>query len=515
MLTIVADINSGNKAVYFDDINIEPVLQINNTGDSNKDYVAKECRLYPASDSLTCFSNNDNVIKDGLEGYCLEHDQNNKNVCLMWYPTDNINSFKSFSNILGYKGKFPLNYCVELNGGFQVVEKRTAVRIITDASCDSGVGAGHSKCWFGWQNQVDYANAHPADFAQCEQKEVGAWLVKDANCGSYNYYLYEYCDTADTPNRTMICAPLATSGTPYTFGDTTTKLLSNTGNKSILLWIDNSLSLKYFTSSAEGWYPYDGFQSSKRVGTGNNSATLGGFNEAENNDPPAMIYTINPGDTEGSLKYISSKDNGANENNTFNFTCNKFIQTVDEDGQNKTWADRISLNSKYPTSTPAYFLDFSNNPYSIMAKYGRQREDLPFGAAVWPSDFNLSASQPIKFRSPDSKNNNETIFAGRPFGCTGDPSHNYSGCKNVGYCSLDPNVFCFYSDSLDGYFKNSNACANGGYGKCLALWPGSNPADYLKSLSSVGNGSNYQQILKTLFLKFYNGFSFNNGSYAS
>ena len=61
--------DTNNGYVYFDDINIEPVLQV---GADN--YVSKDCRLYPADDSLSCLSANNNVIKDGLHGYCLQYD---------------------------------------------------------------------------------------------------------------------------------------------------------------------------------------------------------------------------------------------------------------------------------------------------------------------------------------------------------------------------------------------------------------------------------------------------------
>ncbi|MCF7860139.1 hypothetical protein K9M09_00760, partial [Patescibacteria group bacterium] len=108
------------RYVYFDDINIEPVLKINET-----EYAAKECRLYPSQDAASCTSKNAQVVSDGLVGYCLQHDPANKNVCLVWYPVDEISSAaKSGRSNLGYQGASPLNYCSEANGNFDLVEMR-------------------------------------------------------------------------------------------------------------------------------------------------------------------------------------------------------------------------------------------------------------------------------------------------------------------------------------------------------------------------------------------------------
>lgn len=82
---------SRSTAVYFDDINIEPVLEVGSK-DGYKQYVARECRLYPNNESLTCVNKNENVLSDGWEGYCLEHDPDNPSVCLLWYPVDKINA---------------------------------------------------------------------------------------------------------------------------------------------------------------------------------------------------------------------------------------------------------------------------------------------------------------------------------------------------------------------------------------------------------------------------------------
>jgi len=524
--SISGQADSGAQAVYFDDINIEPVLKINGSGDDSRDYAARECRLYPSNDSLTCFSNNDNVIKNGWEGYCLKHDPNNKKVCLLWYPADQVSSFQSINNTSGYKGTFPLNYCAELNGNFIPMEKRTAVRVFqtTRHESSNGVitGTGYTEtfpndqqvCLFDSQSSRDLVVGGDCDIFRFDSNAKNFVL---SMCHSTDYYARGYHDDATsgtpTPWTSVLCVPLnkgdyqANGGARSIYASITR--LVPLADKKLTYYSNKNINC---TSTAEGWYPYNGFTESLRAGVGDDNATTGGFNEAKNNDPPLKIYDIEPGATEGTIKYLSAKDDGANENNVFQFACSKFVQTANEYGQNKAWADRVGLYSKYPTSTPNFFLNYSDNKYPIF-RYGRSREGIPFGAAVLPSDFNFASSRLIKFRSQDSKNNNQTIFAGWPYGCTGqDDLVNSSGCGYVGYCSLDPNVFCFYSTSTDEYFAKNNGCSDGGYGRCLPIWSTSTPPLY-----SMHNNteSNYQQILKTLFLKFYNSFSFNDGSYVS
>ena len=123
---LTSDTTDSNEAgfVYFDNINIEPVLEI-----GTNQYATRECRLYPTDDSLTCTSKNGNTISDGLEGYCLEHDAYNPNVCLLWYPVDKISTAKTTQSALGYKGTYPLNYCAEVNGNFDIVEKRVGASL--------------------------------------------------------------------------------------------------------------------------------------------------------------------------------------------------------------------------------------------------------------------------------------------------------------------------------------------------------------------------------------------------
>ncbi|MHB8903923.1 MAG: hypothetical protein ACYC40_02385, partial [Patescibacteria group bacterium] len=147
---------------------------------------------------------------------------------------------------------------------------------------------------------------------------------------------------------------------------------------------------------------------------------------------------------------------------------------------------------------------FDNIDTYALSRYGRNRENLPFGASVLPADIDLLSSEAIKFRNQYSVREKEDVFAGRPYGCSG------IGCSNIGYCSLNPDVYCLVDNvsiSLN-FVLNKKTCGDGGYGICQPLW-------YKSLNSSSSDNPDYQQILKTLFLKEYSSYSYNGSSYIS
>jgi hypothetical protein len=117
--------NTVNSPLYFDDIRIEPVLEI----EKGKRFIPSSCRLYPAQDSILCQSENENFIANGWYGYCLQKDPANSDVCLLWYPIDAVKGNKgsntSTMSFTGYSqtGKEPY-YCAEMSANFDLVEYR-------------------------------------------------------------------------------------------------------------------------------------------------------------------------------------------------------------------------------------------------------------------------------------------------------------------------------------------------------------------------------------------------------
>lgn len=477
------------RYVYFDDINIEPVLRV-----ANNQYIAKECRLYPSQESLSCTSANSKVISDGLTGYCLQHDPANKEVCLLWYPVDEINAnMKSGRSILGYQGAFPLNYCTEANGNFELLEKRVAVKF------DQGYSSNSNE----WGDD------------DC---------IIDAGCwNDYNYNTLTEIEHGDSAAwKKTWCIPVAdrlqviTSQAP---------LGGNRACRDEIIY--------------EGWGTYDGLhfqQSGTWIADCGGACTVGceskdcqNLDEAHSADPAVRILDLNyPTVDEDGLKLISSSD----PEKVYYPTCNRFVQVVDGDGNNQAWADRVSKNSIYPYYTPLFFRDanyyygprvtcylqegdvrvptscstpnvnisFDANAFDFN-KYGRSRELVPFGAATFPDGFNIFASGPIKLRNQYSSKIKQEAFAGRPYGCSGP------ACSHIGYCSLDPNIYCILDTSVSTSTSliNQRSCGSAG-GTCLPMWDGERITS--SSLFPAFDSSN---ILKNIFLSSYDGYAFNFG----
>ncbi len=480
-------------SIYFDDINIEPVLEISQVN-GTKEYASRECRLYPTNDSLTCVNKNNNTLKDGWEGYCLEHDANNKNVCTMWYPVDQISSAVTARNTLGYQGKFPLSYCTEVNGNFGLVEKRIAKA----SYYDNNNGDHGFQCWYETGHLGNYCVTNvPYDWRGTATDRIG-----DANVMAYCTKGYFAIDVWGWGGRYVLCLPSTYGGYQNLVPDAQSTISFTMPN---LPNSDNPVPIKIPVSN--GWFLYDGLFFRDGVDSCQNVPCTYYINEAKNATPPIRVYNYDspPADEDG-LKLLS----GNEPDKIFNLTCSRFSQVVDNNGDNKAWASRVGLNSIWSTSTPAFFID-TNYTWTVLYgksyysdhkidAYGRNREDTPFGSAVWPDSFSILNSEPIKLRNQYSKKNNEEVFAGRPYGCNNGP-----GCNSIGYCSLDPSVYCLLVGTPE---FNKQTCASGSYGTCVPLWS--------KNLETVfSNKFDFKDILKTIFLKTYNSYYYDGTSYTS
>lgn len=472
------------KNVYFDDINIEPVLKTgdtlkaDDTEDEANNYIAKDCRLYPGTESLSCLSKNNNVIQDGLYGYCLQYDAYNPGVCALWYPIDQISSISKGSTLsgTGYQGQYPLYYCTEANGNFQLVKKIEARWVASgDHEYLSGFGEGR---------------------------------ISDTSCGTYQH-LFVNDDTAcvnycgDCSNYELITVVHTNNKDAWYYGDyfCVPRKNDNGGKIKIdgpLFQVNNVYSGRSavcdnkITYEAEAWVKYDGKLQVKSC----SSSDCDGINEAMNNTPPVGVYES--GDNEDTLKFITAAD----PNDVYRIKCNRFSQLVDGEGNNKAWSNRVGVSSQSTTETPDFFNTSAGTYTSRINLYGRNRESVPFGVAVLPNDFQFtSQKEPINLRGQYSAKNNETTLAGRPYGCSGAGAD--TGCSNIGYCSANPNVFCIYdSNTQTSYDINKASCNSGGYGTCRPLW--STPLS-----TSSSNSDNYN-ILKTVFLNQYAKYAYSN-----
>jgi len=487
--------NTNTGYVYFDDINIEPVLQ---TGTNA--YVSKDCRLYPGDDSLSCLSVNNNVIKDGLYGYCLSYDPLNPSVCLMWYPIDQIAPItRNTQSNLGYTGKFPLYYCSEANGNFQLVEKVKVFEVAHDW------GGAWNEAGGNMQNVCRKILGHDCPATDtCSTSNLpskttdgvasgGNYDATYPTCGSDNYrMMINIAATSHKYYLRVYCVP------------NPDKILATTGE-------DTSVNKDLYTGQPgcgfqDAWVPYDNLFVQGTVHSADNGADATdkvkvletvydmAFSDDVNN------FSVNK------IRLLSTKDS----TEFYHFTCDRFTQVVDSEGNNMAWTGRTGRSSIFSTSTPDFFFNIPGN-YSYMPsprndraiiKYGRNREDVPFGAAVLPASYDLLNSGLVNLRNQYSNKNNETIFAGRPYSCVG------SSCQYIGQCSLDPNVFCIYAgldDANSGTSKsevNKSGCSAGGNGTCIALWETRPvPADAERS------------ILNKIFMKKYSDYLITDNIY--
>lgn len=103
---------SGNS--LFDNISLKPVLQTSVDDNDQPRLLTRSCRLYPEQDSLSCeYIRNDRLFV-GQNGYCLLKDPANPNICLQWWPIDQLRG-EIIDELSGYDGRVPLYQCLEGN----------------------------------------------------------------------------------------------------------------------------------------------------------------------------------------------------------------------------------------------------------------------------------------------------------------------------------------------------------------------------------------------------------------
>lgn len=474
--------NTNNGYVYFDDINIEPALQ---TGTDS--YVSKDCRLYPSDDSLSCLSANNNVVKDGLYGYCLQYDPLNPSVCLMWYPIDKISPItRNNQSNLGYSGKFPLYYCSEANGDFSPVEKRIIVkhgawRSDHAGSCNNGNGE-ESCAVISMECNGDYNYMKVLECDTNNSSNTGDWVR-------------EFC--VPNPDNLLVKKAATVAGSNYCSKQTS--IYYPAGNKSFVV-VEG-----WGRTNTQEWWGFNGFQNwpVSKCEIDGDCTTL---NEAINANPSVRIYDWKiPPVVEDDLKLAFGQDAELN----YRITCNKFTQLVDGEGGNMAWTGRVSRSSIFPTSTPSFFYDIPGNfSYATGVKsiilYGRNREDVPFGSAVFPNNYDLVNSERIFLRDQYAEKNKETVLAGRPYGCSSTGGVINPGCSNIGQCSLNPNIFCIFlpnATSQEAKDFNKKSCSASGNGECAPLWSG------------VPTSPDNNNIFNKIFIKKYSDYTL--ASYAS
>lgn len=561
--------NSSSGSVYFDDVNIETVLQV-----GEDKYSARDCRLYPNSSSFSCQDIQNNIIRNGVEGYCLEYDLANPDVCQLWMPVERISPAKINNNQSGYDGKYPLSYCAEVSSNFILLEKRSAA-IVRERSLNRNSSSylGVRECFypgevlgycralaygddefnislgdesaFEFGNElnvvVDYntdqdgktsisinqvSTTSPTFFEKVKENFITGKIIDQYNpsevqrfCGnSGNYFFLRMQDLKqengafkrDEVGITEICVPINKLNY-YSDRPTSTVRYVPSKDEPITTFVSGY----QFNPTTNGWYVADGFHSAAgHAPTNKRGGAPEGFDELFNADPPLRVLDLNLPIPSGedSLKKISSN----NPDEVFRLTCNKFVEVVSGGGENMAWVQRVNQGSSYKIE------DVNGISYN---NYVRKIGDIPFGASSWPNNFSLMNSERVPLYNQYSAKNKEDIFAGRPYGCDTSNDNSLVNCTRIGYCSANPDVYClldsgFFYDgskiiSTSGRYFGSNTYdiarqSCGSWGTCMPLWSG--------SLSSMKNSlNNYSAPLSQLFLQAPVAYEFrqNEGGYVS
>lgn len=455
--------------VHFDDVSVEPVLKTSATT-----YAVPECRLYPTNDSLTCFSKNKNVIANGLEGYCLEKDSRNPNVCLLWYPMDNL-PLPSISK-MGYSGNFPLNYCTQVSGNFDLMEYRRGYLAREDSTYGTIMACG--KFWTDgdpapapfrdYNNNGCHGNTAPGGGFNCSPPDNLPNTVVPGlyECprGYRTWFSWKsQSGGADLSYLKVICVPDAAKLTPNTIVSTTANYGNsvNGGN-----WEKCQGSRSY----SVGYAIFDGFQGYEDyVATGSEPDPNPNIKIYDYEDPPTRA---------ADLKFIPGTMGGAviNTNvNYYHFTCNQLAQTVDANGVGASWVERTKTGSGY-TLNDALFKE----------SYTQNLSSPPFGGLI----ANIVVGSGVV----SLQDLTTDPLAGRPYGCVNGTGTN---CYLVGACSGDPSTYCFATTTPASNPLNQVSCS--GKGTCQPLWN----ANELVGKTPAQNLDRATNILKNIFLKSY------------
>ncbi len=547
-LSLVETGSSG--PVYFDDINIETVLRV-----AENDYRARDCRLYPNSSSFGCQEVENSVVRNGVEGYCLEYDLANSSVCQLWMPIDRIASSKINSNQLGYNGKYPLSYCALANSNFLYLEKREAavvkeesIRRNSDDYLDvrvcyyPGTALNYCQSMFYASSSIEimptstplgqpistsgeynvtitYDNNNPdsepiitvggqQDLTQEEQEELPENLVivggKVKDLGNIPV-VSEYC--GDSGNYfLMVTQDLKQENGLFKRDDVAITYLCLPINNYNYYTPDRTF--RYVATKSEpittfsgvqkvypitdGWYLADGFHNAAGIAPENKrGGSPGGFDELYNADPPLRVLDLNYSIPAGEDDL--KKISSSDPDEVFRLTCDKFVEAVSGSGDNMAWTSRVALGSNYIVT--------STNPIIRYNGYIRQIGDIPFGAASWPDDFNLAKSERVPLYNQYSAKNKEDVFAGRPYGCNAKDAQGVANCSSIGYCSANPDVYCLVDNTglfnANTYDITRHSC--GTWGTCKPLW--TIPTGAYQSSVLISYLKDYPSALSQLFIQ--------------
>jgi hypothetical protein len=406
------------KAFYIDNVNMKSVLQVA----EGRNYVARSCRMYPTDNAPACDYYDNEKKKDyqGWKGYCIETDPgylprefSNQPMCLNWWPVDIIqgeSNIFSGDEVVGYKGRKPLYYCIESAGNYNregiYGEKGDKGYVASDEVwfVRDGDGLGTADYAFLSASSWGYSDVRK-DEVQFVEVEIEYNSLDGNDKGKTNYKL-----TLGRENDwSSFVHPLEAQ---------------NPQCSEVNNWLD---ALPYFTGSCNSLSP-----------NGASDCDLAGVKFDWNYD--GLLKGIQIGQCDGS--------DGSAQTSITKITyylrepCNLIAKVVTEDGEATPWASRIQKGG-WPAS------DQSN-----ALSYGYDQDYYPYGAAVADSpDYDPNAWPDPLYTMPANTSGMQSPYqvrAGSPYGAGGDigKTQCVSGAENKIGGSCRTIFDCGYS--IDG-----------------------------------------------------------------
>jgi len=221
---------SSNAAFVIDNISLLPALEVNkenNPAAADSSWlISRECRGYPAQDSLFCdYTDKNGAIYSGWKGYCMQHDDYDAKKCVAWWPIDIIagESDSTSRTKVQYTGKFPVYQCLVAKGNADLgacynTDNGTDGLLCTEnANCSGGgavcmndgdtydtpaekwtggYGAGNTQTIYNVKHEytIDgYVMKHTISSIYIDSNDPHAKNDECATCGDHEYaYFHEF-----------------------------------------------------------------------------------------------------------------------------------------------------------------------------------------------------------------------------------------------------------------------------------------------------------------------------------
>jgi len=397
-------------------------------------------------------------VEQGWEGYCLEKDPLNENVCLLWYPIDAIvgsSADNLSSNFSGFPltGSTPL-YCAQMNANFDLVEYRDVFMVGMGIGKEKGTSDNYSYRYIATGSTCissDYYLVRnkrtDMDNGPCQDTfgtDVGAYLLDD-----YYYHDMSFCipkKNSDTHLPIIsISNGLMILGKDVKIqdlkgGDNTRTITCGSSNNPT--GCDDCNNLSYYSSgttvreewrfyakanfqsgynSGAGWYKYNGILSNSNAKTVNKEHEIGlrllayGMTQVE--CETSGIYDYSEGSTSIPAKYFHPGNGNdqcpLDKCNDGKGAClmhpDKYVPKCNFIVKGDVpWVSRLK-------SSPYSFKEYQSSLPNYLNYYSLSSKNTPFGAINSPT----MPAYDVYVNQVNTNPQSPYYYHGLPLSCTG------------------------------------------------------------------------------------------------